>query len=93
MISIRNIVTHQKYTGSAWINSPLLDATPQERKESPNQPQFDKHFSLNEILNWLICQRVYCFYVECQSFIVPPFEASFFLQDAMTWRVPSSIIS
>ena len=29
-------------TISTWINSPILNATQQERKESPNQPQFDK---------------------------------------------------
>jgi len=32
------------------FNSPILNAVQQERKESLNQPQFDKHFSLNEIL-------------------------------------------
>ena len=32
------------------FNSPILNAVQQERKECPNQPQFDKHFSLNEIL-------------------------------------------
>jgi len=57
-------------TISTGINSPILDATQQERKESPNQPQFDKHFSLNEILKltdfsarlWFLCRVsvVYC---------------------------------
>ena len=32
------------------FNSPIFNAVQQERKESLNQPLFDKHFSLNEIL-------------------------------------------
>jgi len=57
-------------TISTRINSPILNAIQQERKESPNQPQFDKHFSLNEILKltdfsarlWFLCRVsvVYC---------------------------------
>jgi len=32
------------------FNSPILNVTQQERKESLDQPQLDKHFSLNEML-------------------------------------------
>jgi len=55
---------------SIWINSPILNATQQERKESLHQPQSDQHFSLNEILKltdfsarlWFLCRVsvVYC---------------------------------
>jgi len=57
-------------TGITRINSPILNAIQQEHKESLNQPQFDKHFSLNEMLKltdfsahlWFLCRVsvVYC---------------------------------